>query len=262
MNLPPTICLFCGQPGNMSKQHVFADRLKHVLGRPTGTRRFGVREQIHTRGRKVRNGEAFKSQPGSLSSSKVRRVCKTCNQGWLNTMEQECIPIIERLVEGNLSVISKPDQIKLAKAATSMAMVGEWMHDSHAHTPRHERTLFKETLHPPPGWFVFIGRNGQLFADAAFFSDGGIASAKPHLIGEKVYITFTMVIGPVLLHVLTIDPSVILDPDGYAEDLGLAPICPTTDWINFAIMPTLYAAEIARIRAYAREAFRKIGHGF
>lgn len=245
----------------MSKQHVFPDRLKHVLGHPTGTRQFGIREQIHTKGRRVRNGEAFKSQPGSLSSSKIRKVCKTCNNGWLNKMEQDCIPVIERLIKGDLILLTKPDQIKLAKVATSIAMVGEWMHDIHAHTSQNERSLFRDSLQPPPGWFVFIGRNGEPYPDAAFFSDGGIASTKPHLPGKKVYITFTIVIGPALLHVLTVDPRTILNPDGYAEDLGLAPICPTTDWINFGIMPTLCAPEITRIRAYAREAFRKIGHG-
>jgi hypothetical protein len=257
MNRPPTLCLFCGQAGNMSKQHVFPDRLRHVLPRQHGKRQMGSGDNIRRRGRDVRSNQKVKESFGSIGSSRLRKVCKSCNNGWLNTMEQECFPAVERLIRRETSLLLPDEQIKLATIATSIAMTGEWLHQDHVATSHSEREAFRQALKPPPGWYIFIGRNGIDFDDPAFFSEGLKVSDKPNIEGIKHYTAFTMVMGPVLLHVMTLASHFIFDVDGYAQKLGLASIYPTTDWIQFEAMPLIDAAAIRRIRNYARMAFRQ-----
>jgi hypothetical protein len=240
----------------MSEQHIFPDRLRRVLPRVHGTRQLGAWDHIR-RGNKIRDRvETVKHNQGSIAASRIRRVCKTCNNGWLREMEQECFPLIERLIIEPNTVLQPPDQTKIARVATSMAMVGEWLYPEHITTSQEEREEFREKLAPPKGWFVFIGRT--IFRDRVqFLSDGCVIAEKVHADAPKQYLSFTMIVGPVVIHVLTLDPSTILDADMYAEHNALASICPPTDWINFGLMPALNAADITSVRAYAGMSLRK-----
>lgn len=176
-------------------------------------------------------------------------------------MEQECFPVVERLIRGETITLLAVDQTKLAKIATSIAMVGEWLHPDYAVTSQAEREAFRETLAPPGNWYVFLGRNGVDFSDPTFFADGLTGSAKAGAKGEKQFVSFTFTMGAVLLHVLSLRNDLIFDVDAYATTLGLAAIHPATEWITFPLMPAQDSAGIARIRAYAGISFRKMVEG-
>lgn len=239
----------------MSEQHIFPDRLRHVMPRVHGTRELGAYDLVRRGGRVREKRQNVRHKQGSIAASRIRRVCRDCNHGWLNRMEQDCFPLIERLVRSPEVILRPPEQAKIARIATSMAMVGEWLYPAHVTTPQEEREGFRESLSPPAGWYCFLGRTK--FTDRVqFLSDGCVVAREIHVKAPKQYLSFTMVVGPVLLHVLTLDESTVFDPDLYARQTLLAPICPPTDWINFGIMPTLNAAEITRVRAHAGMSFR------
>lgn len=260
MNRPPTLCLFCGQPGNMSKQHVFPDRLSKLLPELENPERtYGGRNETIRRGKVVYRDSDEKRGQGTPAQFRIRKVCKSCNHGWLKKMEEECIPLVERILGGETPVLLPPDQERLAKVAMSIAMVGEWitLDQVAPSTTQAERKAFMDTLRPPPGWFVFIGRDGSSPHAPRFLSDGSTVSDGRNA-PAKNYSSFTMTIGPLILHVISLRDGIFIHPDAYAEELGLASICPTTDWINFALMPALTTKDITRIRAYARQSFRKM----
>lgn len=257
MNRPPNACMFCGQFGNMSDQHVFADRLKHVLPRTHGIRQYGAYDLVRKGGKAISQDQKVKQNQGSVGTSRVRRVCKPCNEGWLNTMEQDCYPVLEQLIRGEKLTLNKEDQTKLSRIATSITMVGEWLSKPHVVTTQEEREYFRQTLDPPPGWHVFLGRNVSEMLVTPFRLADGVRSVEKGVDGPKHYASCTMAMGSVLLHVLALPPDDILHVDGYAEGLGLAAICPPTDWIVFPLMPALDSAHIARVRSYAGAAFRK-----
>jgi hypothetical protein len=257
MNRPPNLCLFCGQPGNMSEQHIFPDRLKHLLPRRNDGRYQGSWERL-SKGKKVISSDHYtKEKQGSMGNSRLRRVCKSCNNGWLNMMEQECVPIMEQLIRGELTKLHPPEQEKLARVAMSMAMVREQLERQLAITTQEERETFRRTLHPPPGWFVFLGKSGLAWDGPGFLSDGlANANEKGVLTREKVFTSFTMAVGPVLLHVLTLMKGIYFDVGRYGSMFGLVAICPTTTWINFDRMPTIDADQVARMRSYAGASFK------
>jgi len=193
-----------------------------------------------------------------MGASRLRKVCKACNGGWLNVMEQDCVPVIERLIMGELSVLRQADQIKLARVATSIAMVGEYLNRELASTTQQEREEFRRTLRPPPGWFVFVGRSGLPLTEPTFFSEGLSRLTPRRVKAEKAFSSFTMTLGPVLFHILTVGDGTFLDAHDYARRLSLASICPANDWINFALMPALTGQRIGAIRAYAGMSFKQM----
>lgn len=256
MNKPPNRCIFCGQLGNMSQQHVFPDRLKRVLPRVHGTREYGSWDEVRRARKTVKSDERVKRSQGSMGTSRVRKVCKPCNEGWLNIMEQDSVPVLERLISGELTALQREDQERLARVATSIAMTGESLARNETVTDQGEREFFREKLHPPPNWFVFLGRAANASAEPALFKEACIRSGDKRTPELKVFSAFTIVLGNVILHVITTAADTFLHPDSYAKVLGLASICPPTDWVNFALMPALHASEIAGVASYAKHSFR------
>jgi hypothetical protein len=242
----------------MSKQHVFPERLERFFPRVEGPKSFRSWSRITKRGKVIKHTRKVRKQTGSMTSVKLRRVCRPCNQGWLNTMEQDCVPVLERLIEGQLSVLTPLEQTKLARVATSIAMVGEWCHLDYLRTPQSDRERFRQTLYPPPTWFVFIGRNKLGAEQPKFYSDGLEVN---DLNVPPEFVSFTIVIDVVVLHILCVREDLFINVDEYASSLRLAAICPTTDRINFSIMPELGADDIALIRAYAGMAYRYFMQG-
>ena len=231
----------------MSKQHIFPDRLRRVLPRTDTAHQLGGWSRYTKRGKLVRSEERRKNNQGSFANSRIRRVCKTCNNGWLKEMEEDCFPLVERLITGELEVLQRPEQRKIARVTTSIAMVGEWLHADFVYTTQAERENFKRTLEPPPHWYFFIGKNGTGEDNARFGSDGLTEVGEaPH------FVSFTIIMGPVLLHVFVSGRGItFFDPILYARHLGLYPIYPPTDWINFRYAPAHSNTDVERVRAFA-----------
>ena len=241
----------------MSGQHVFPDRLKHVIPRVHGTRQYGTYDHIRRGGKTVSEVRKTKENQGSMGTSRVRRVCKSCNSGWLNTMEQACFPVVEQMIRGEKLSLDPNDQKKLVRIATSISIVSEWISRHYISTTQEERTHFYQTQEPPPGWHVFVGRNASNLVTPFCLSDG-IRPVEKGVDGPKHMATYTMAMGVVFLHVIAVSTDDFLDVDMYADKLGLAAVCPPTDWIAFAAMPPLDTAGVASVRSYARESFRKM----
>jgi hypothetical protein len=239
----------------MSDQHVFPDRLKHVVPRIPGTRQYGAVDLTRRKGKTVKEDRTLKQNQGSIGTSKVRHVCKPCNEGWLNVMEQTCFPVVTQLIREEKLSLNKDDQRKLVSLATSIALVAEWLPNGKVISTQEAREAFRRTLEPPPNWFLFIGRNASDIVTPFHLSDG-MRPAEKGVDGPLRYGCVTMAMGSVLLHIVMLGEGDFLDVDSYAEKLGLAAIWPPTDWIAFRLMPALYTADVGRIRSYARESYR------
>jgi hypothetical protein len=207
-------------------------------------------------GKTIREDQKVKHNQGSIGASRIRKVCKHCNQGWLNTMEQDCFPVVEQLIRGEKLTLSRDDQVKLSRIATSIAMVGEWLSVPHVSVTQEERESFRQTLEPPQDWYVFLGRNTSDHNTPFHFTDG-VRSMENGVDGPKHFAVYTMAMGAVMLHILAVETGNILRADIYARNLGLVTICPPTDWIVFPLLRGLDRADIARIRSYALLSFRE-----
>ena len=95
----------------MTKQHLWADRLKAVLP-PVGTHNTLsiLQEKTHPTRTSVKDWSSDEQRPGHVKSRKIRRVCRGCNSGWMRILEEQAIPLALPLINGNANVLSTEDQ--------------------------------------------------------------------------------------------------------------------------------------------------------
>ena len=112
MNGAQRKCVFCGGPAN-SREHVFAKR----LCQRAQVKKMAVIAGIYTEGEGIKNrGEHL------LDTLTVRHVCATCNNGWMNELEDWfetrlghfIQPEWPRLAENFLEMV-RPESDKLAQ---------------------------------------------------------------------------------------------------------------------------------------------------
>ena len=106
MAKPPGICIFCGK-GGMTKQHVWPDWLKLAVPRS-----FARHSQIYTHmdlqsvDRPLVSSPIVKSKQGDPAVKKVRKVCKSCNSGWMSRLETAAKPVLTPIIRGKNATLS------------------------------------------------------------------------------------------------------------------------------------------------------------
>jgi hypothetical protein len=108
------VCIFCGQRAN-SREHVFAKRLVERSGK-TGMR---VISSLLSDGQVVR-----RRADHTFNNFEVRCVCRTCNSGWMNDLEE--------WFENNMGLLIEPEWPRLAatiieSVKTNSFPLAHWM---------------------------------------------------------------------------------------------------------------------------------------
>src|SRR5262245_12065211 len=76
-------CIFCGKQGDMSKEHIWSDWLDEVI--PRGGDHFvTVTSFLDAEGNSL--PDLRQKRQGSVHTKKVRRVCRSCNGGWMSNI--------------------------------------------------------------------------------------------------------------------------------------------------------------------------------
>jgi hypothetical protein len=168
---PQGQCIFC-QGHGMTKQHIWPDWMSRDSTLPTyrpspnpiysevtfpppkidkinkSTGQFSV--QLQAPQVVIRQGP-----PGSR---KLRLVCRNCNGGWMNTIENSSRDIIASLMKDERTILSQDEQIKLAYWITLITIVNEFTDIKNKAVPYQQRKYFQENKTPPEGWLIWIGR--------------------------------------------------------------------------------------------------------
>jgi hypothetical protein len=97
----PGVCYFCRRIGSMSKEHAWPQWM-HADAGPVAPERW-----TSTSGFTRTEEDALTEIPlremrrqGSPLTIKVRQVCRECNNGWMNALEQKVRPTIDHLCQG------------------------------------------------------------------------------------------------------------------------------------------------------------------
>jgi hypothetical protein len=159
----PKPCIFCGEYGNQTKEHVLARWLEEIFPRNArDTHTFGVIDDIRSY-KPVEEADRLRlmNKQGRAHTLKARVVCEPCNGGWLGNNQVDAKPYLSRLIRGEFIDLKKQGQAAVALWTVRAAMVAEFLHEPIAQNIDQEhRTLLMEGLAPPRGWFVWIGGYG------------------------------------------------------------------------------------------------------
>lgn len=94
----------------------------------------------------------------------LRLVCQGCNNGWMGTLQERVKPILVPFIHGQWPDLTEEEQKTFAAWATMFTMVCEFADPNTLATPQDQRTGFRTTCTPPPGWIIWVGHlKGRLW---------------------------------------------------------------------------------------------------
>lgn len=152
-------CLFCDRT-KLTDEHYLGRWFVRSLDVTTPYR-------VHTRD----YPEVVPSGPGRVTTirrstgdprqGKARVVCKQCNETWMSELQRVAQSVSERAkaMPGAAMLLSTDEQLSLARYAVTTTMVLETLHPNLAYSTEAHRRSFAETLLPPTGWHVWLGRH-------------------------------------------------------------------------------------------------------
>ena len=106
-------CIFCGSP-HTSREHIWPQWVSEILAE-RGSFRLEA-EQVNVRSW---------TQTSRNVAVITKRVCTTCNNGWMSQLETQVRPTLEPMLRGNYVRISSEQQLVLVRWIVKTAMVLE-----------------------------------------------------------------------------------------------------------------------------------------
>lgn len=91
------------------------------------------------------------------SQQTLRVVCRTCNSGWMSSLQNDAKPILIPFIKGRWSILSPRDQKILAAWATMFTMVIEQSAPSGRCITQPQREFLRQHQYPPKIWWIWIG---------------------------------------------------------------------------------------------------------
>lgn len=156
-------CLFCGRPGDMTREHVWAQWLRPygLDVRPERTTLLAAftRTAADTY---TEQPTLITKQPGSVFANRALSVCRSCNNGWMSALEQDAKPLIVSMMSGSEvpGVILTPDQ---AAVLATWTVKTAWMSEESDPGERATTQQMRQTLHqaslPPENSMVWAARH-------------------------------------------------------------------------------------------------------
>ncbi|MET3911102.1 hypothetical protein ABID59_005464 [Bradyrhizobium sp. S3.3.6] len=94
---------------------------------------------------------------GSIEDIVIKRVCSTCNNGWMSAIQGKAKPLIINLLAGKRDGLTSDSQLVLAQWATMLMMVAEFLAKDRVAISPAQRRDFMETQRPPENVKLWIG---------------------------------------------------------------------------------------------------------
>lgn len=178
-------CIFCAERGVNSKEHFFPvwlpavvkewDTIDHQIIRAT--------ENLNE-GTKSRNSNATN---GPLATRKIRCVCATCNNGWMNRAEKAARPFLEPMIAGKTTPLSDGAIRAIAHWIAIKVIVAEHGDQKTIVTPQEMRTsVMRGTV--PDCFNIYIG--AHLAQDLGFCRTSHTVGLLPNAFPPDVDETF------------------------------------------------------------------------
>ncbi len=175
----------------MTKEHLFSDWLRELFPRTA--------QDTHTFAKAVTWNPIPKFsqevRQGHSGSRKIRKVCGTCNNGWVSRIDGAAKEVAPPLINGASVTVEVEAQRALATWFAKIAMVADSSRVETASHLQNDRDWIREHSLPPLLWQVWIGSyEGVVWRDLAIFHHGGrldLTPVTPPQLGLAGYVTST-----------------------------------------------------------------------
>lgn len=153
---PQGRCVFC-RGRELTKQHIWPKWLKKI-NQPEVT----SHSQVKVSATYVAGAPAVraKTHQGHSGSRTARKVCKKCNNGWIERLEERIRHPVTSLMAGKPIVLESGTQRDVAAWITLVTMMVEFTDPPSLASPRTDYIRFYESGHPPDHWKVWLARHG------------------------------------------------------------------------------------------------------
>jgi hypothetical protein len=144
--------------------------------------------------------------PGRPQDLTVKVVCKTCNNGWMASLEAQVMPVLRRLESGEPTVLGREDAVVLATWATKTAMMYQYNDPLTKVCDDAQRASLRAELRPPPGVKVWLLRTAGLDWKMAICHTGAVLDRESGAAASRTVATSrtggtTLGVGQTLLYV-------------------------------------------------------------
>jgi hypothetical protein len=139
--------VFCGKQ-KVSREHVIPSWVEKTFPpRPPGVRLKHTTE-----------GVSFEADALSWT---VKRVCRNCNSGWMNSeVEQPAAPILTEMIHGNRVALTTEQQKHVATWAIKTHLMAQYRHTPFRPAPENHLRWMYEQKSPVPNSQVWLGAYG------------------------------------------------------------------------------------------------------
>jgi hypothetical protein len=142
-------CLFCEGKAR-TKEHVLASWLTDFLASMTRTTHIEMSVGTERRRQFILRGKG--------AGITVKHLCESCNNGWMSALETHAKPYLLAMLRGLTIPLDREAQTKLSAWIMKTVMVYEFLSPGRVSYTEVERREFRDTLQPPQGTAVWLGR--------------------------------------------------------------------------------------------------------
>lgn len=143
----PRCCIFCGGTP-LTNEHIFPFWIREAVGGggPATHLRLEGREHGPPVGEPLAYDHLREAREADV---KVRAVCSSCNNGWMNVLDGDVEPLIVPMIRNRARELSEDDRLLLARWGTKIALLLEQTR-SRSHLTR------RRSLTPPRAYAEFF----------------------------------------------------------------------------------------------------------
>lgn len=138
----------------MSKEHIWPKWLRRFIAFDDET----YRSMTVTVNQDSRD-EFEKRHGGDLRQRAIRCVCKSCNSGWMSTLQTRVKQTVISLINGDAISLSEEQQSTLAAWIATSVMASEYRDKTRVAISADDRHWTFNTKHAPVHWGIWIGRH-------------------------------------------------------------------------------------------------------
>ncbi|SDR20552.1 hypothetical protein SAMN04490186_3987 [Pseudomonas grimontii] len=149
-----------------------------------------------------------KNSNNPILSLQTKKVCITCNNGWMSELESKIIPIYEKLKRKEFITISNDEAFTLGLWATMLAMKWDILETNTSGYTEPDTNYLYKYKSPPPNVRVWLGHCDQSGIVAWHRTYLHLTQYSPEQLTPNVRST-TFMIGHIILHILSHEDSSI-----------------------------------------------------